>query len=197
VKAGGAPASPVTLVEPDEESERMLSIDETIQNVEKLYQAVTGRPAPDPDGNYSPIPAEKDPVEHIEEQLSRLLSAVGQTMQGAEEAVARATWAPPLTVWENDREMVLAFELPGVPRESVQAVMQGNLLTVHGERPARRGDLALRAAERPVGPFRRTVPLPATTRSVEPAAEMKDGILEIRIPKEGRETAAPREIPVH
>lgn len=174
----------------------MLSIDETIQNVEKLYQAVTGRPAPDPDGNYAPIPAEKDPVEHIEEQLSRLLSAVGQTMQGAEEAVARVTWAPPLTVWENEREIVLAFELPGVPRESIQAVMQGNMLTVHGERPARRGDLELRSAERPVGPFRRTVPLPAGARASEPAAEMKDGTLEIRVPKEGRDSAAPREIPV-
>src|SRR5258706_11052343 len=175
---------------------RMLSIDETIGNVEKLYQAVTGRPAPQPDGAYAPIPAEKDPVEHIEEQLSKLLSAVGQTMQGAETAVARATWAPPLTVWESESETVLPFELPGVAREKVQVVIQGSFLTVHGERPVRRGALTLRAAERPLGPFRRTVPLPAGTRAAQPNAEMRDGVLEVRVTKEAREAAAPREIPI-
>jgi HSP20 family protein len=174
----------------------MLSIDETIENVEKLYQAVTGKPAPQPDGPYAPIPAEKDPVTHIEEQLSRLLSAVGQTVQGAETAVARATWAPPLTVWETERETVLAFDLPGVPKESVQVVLQGNMLTVHGERPLRRGDQTLRASERPLGPFRRTVPLPSGSRKDEPTAELRDGILEVRIPREAREGTAPREIKI-
>jgi len=174
----------------------MQSIDETIVNVEKLYHAVTGKPAPQPDGPYAPIPAEKDPVEHIEEQLSRLLSAVGRTMEGSEEAVARATWAPPVTVWESDRDTILAFEVPGVPRENVQVFLQEGTLTVHGDRPERRGDLTLRAAERPVGPFRRSVPLPSGARGGEPTAELKDGILEVRLPKDAHETTAPKAIKI-
>jgi HSP20 family protein len=173
----------------------MLSIDETIENVEKLYQSVTGRPAPLPDGPYAPIPAEKDPVEHIEEQLSRLLSAVGETVQ-SEESAQRAVWAPPLTIWETDREVLLSFELPGVPRESVQVTLQGDIVTVQGERPPRR-DARLRVSERPIGRFRRTVQLSSSPRENEPAAELRDGILEVRISREGRETSGAREIKIN
>jgi len=174
----------------------MLSIDETIENVEKLYQAVTGRPAPPADTVYAPIPAEKDPVEHVEEQLSRLLSAVGQSVQGGDALWQGASWAPPLSIWESDREMLLSFEVPGVSREHVEIVLQGNLLTIRGQRPSAKGDAKLRASERPLGPFRRTVPLPIAVKSTEPNAQLRDGILEIRIPKEPRENSAPRPIPL-
>jgi len=174
----------------------MLSIDETIENVEKLYQAVTGRPAPPPDSVYAPIPAEKDPIEHVEEQLSRLLSAVGQSVQGGDALWQGASWAPPLSIWESDRELLLSFELPGVAREQVEVVQQGNLLTIRGNRPSVKGDTKLRASERPLGPFRRTVPLPAGVKQVEPNAQMRDGILEIRVPKESREAVQPRPIQV-
>ena len=172
----------------------MLSIDETIENVEKLYQSVTGRPAPQPDGPYAPIPAERDPVEHIEEQLSRLLSAVGETMQ-SEESAPRVVWAPPLSIWETDREVVLSFDVPGVPRENVQVTLQGEVLTVQGERPERR-DAKLRASERPTGRFRRSVPLSSAPRENEPSAELKDGTLEVRIPRDGRDGAGAREIKI-
>lgn len=172
----------------------MLSIDETIENVEKLYQSVTGRPAPQPDGPYAPIPAEKDPVEHIEEQLSRLLSAVGETVE-SETSAQRVVWAPPVSIWEGERDVVLAFDVPGVPRENVQLTLQGEILTIQGERPQRR-DAKLRASERPLGRFRRSVPLSATPRENEPSAELKDGVLEVRIPRDGREGSGTREIKI-
>jgi HSP20 family protein len=172
----------------------MLSIDETIENVEKLYQSVTGRPAPQPDGPYAPIPAEKDPVEHIEEQLSRLLSAVGETVESEQEA-QRVVWSPPVSIWEIDKEVVIAFEVPGVPRESVQVTLQGDVLTVQGERPERR-ESKLRVSERPLGRFRRNVTLSSAPRENEPSAEMKDGILEVRIPRDGREASGAHEIKI-
>jgi HSP20 family protein len=173
----------------------MLAIDEAIENVEKLYQAVTGRPVPQTDGSYAPIPAEKDPAEHVEEQLSRLLSAVGTTVSGGEAARRESTFAPPLSIWEAEREVVFAFDVPGVKREDVEVLVQGHALTVRGTRPAGKEDAVLRASERASGPFFRAVPLPPGLDVGKPNASQKDGVLEVRIPKEPRPDA-PKPIPV-
>jgi HSP20 family protein len=163
----------------------MIAVEEAIQNVEKLYQTVTGRPAPPPETVYAPIPAEKDPVEHVEEQLTRLLASLGQT-----EAMS---WTPPLSLWESENEYLFTFEVPGVARENVDVVIQGNFLTVRGQRRPQDG-VKMRLSERPMGPFRRTVPLPAGIKAGEPNAALRDGLLEVRIPKD-REATAPK--PVH
>jgi HSP20 family molecular chaperone IbpA len=78
----------------------------------------------------------------------------------------------------------------------VQVTLQGDIVTVQGERPPRR-DARLRVSERPIGRFRRTVQLSSSPRENEPAAELRDGILEVRISREGRETSGAREIKIN
>jgi HSP20 family molecular chaperone IbpA len=55
----------------------------------------------------------------------------------------------------------------------------------------------LRGAEYAIGPFRRSILLTSITRAVEPKAEMKDGVLEIRIPKEPGQVTTPKAVRVH
>ena len=73
-------------------------IDSVIGNIEQLYRSVTGREAP-PVGEtpYSPIPPEKDPHQHVEEQLERLLGLLA-AVPGK---WSRKVWAPSISVWEN------------------------------------------------------------------------------------------------
>jgi HSP20 family protein len=156
------------------------TIEETIQQVEMLYRSMTGRDAPPAEGAYAPIPAEKDPSRHVEEQMDRLLSLLGPVP-----ASRVPTWAPAASVAESEAEVVICLDLPGVPREAVQMQQQGELLTVSGERPwPRDEDAPLRLNERPLGAFRRTLWLPA--RPAELTARLRDGVLEIRIRKEVR-----------
>jgi HSP20 family protein len=168
-------------------------VDETIGQVERLYRTLTGAAAPQGDAPYAPIPAEKDPMQHVEEQVSRLIEMLGDF--GARPGLASA-WAPSVCVWENESEILVTLDIPGLKRDQVEIVVQGSALTVSGVRPSRDGGMRLRSSEAPLGAFRRTLMIPAV-RSGEPAAQMKDGVLEIRIPKAAAESVAPRTVPIH
>jgi HSP20 family protein len=170
------------------------SIDETIVNVEKLYSAVTGKEIPSLDATYAPIPAERDPVEHVEEQLRRLLG----TLEGSSAPRAAARFAPPLSVFETDSEIVVTVDLPGVKRENVEVSLQGNALTISGERGAPRGkEATLRLQETAFGPFRRTVLVPNDVKIADGAAQMRDGTLEVRLMREPKKDDAPKVVKVN
>ena len=159
-------------------------VDSTIGKIEQLYQSVTGREAP-PTGEapYAPIPPEKDPQQHVEEQLDRLLGALSS---GRGMAVPR-TWTPCISVLESTKEVVFCVDLPGVSRDAVTLSLTQGWLEVSGERhlpssPAG-NDLQLRWVEGFVGPFRRVVPLPQGAQADRLEAKLQNGILEIRIPR--------------
>jgi HSP20 family molecular chaperone IbpA len=110
-------------------------IDETIANIESLYSAVTGRTPPPTDRPYAPIPAEKDPGQHVEEQLARLSKLLG----GAGfDGHAAGAWTPRMSVWESDDEILVCLDVPGVTRDDLKVTTRGNLITVTGLRPVPR-----------------------------------------------------------
>jgi len=169
-------------------------IDDTIEQVERLYQAVTGRDAPAVEPAYAPIPAEKDPSQHVEEQLTRLIDLLGEVKLGPGDGPG---WAPPVSVWESDAEVLVCVDLPGLRRENVEVVAHGNTLTVSGSRPPGRDGYRLRSSEGGLGAFRRTFFLPGGIPGPEPSAQMRDGVLEIRFPRQPAAARRPRPVPVH
>lgn len=172
-------------------------IEETIARIEQLYQSLTGRAVPRGEAAYAPIPAEKDPAEHVEKQLNQLLTLLGE-LGGDVRPLPHTSWTPSMSVWESHTEIRLCLDLAGVPRENVQVVAQGKILTVSGSRPAPRSeDFRLHSSEAPIGPFRRTVYVPGGMRETEPRAEMKDGVLEIRIQKESSQVTTPRNVRIN
>ena len=103
-----------------------------------------------------------------------------------------------MSVWESHTEIRITVDLPGVARDEVQVVAQGKLLTISGTRSAPKSDdFRLHSSEAPIGPFRRTVFLPGGIRDTEPRAEMKDGVLEIRIHKESSQVTTPRTVRIN
>lgn len=178
------------------ENEPMMAtteIDQTVARIEEFYRVVTGRDAPT--GETSPIPAEKDPAEYVGRKLNQLLELLGAATESTRPAPA---WIPPMTVWESEKEIVIRLDLPGVVRDQVQVTSQHNVLTVSGIRQEPSDSkLRLRSRECPAGPFRRVMLVPAGLRAGEPSAEMKSGVLEIRIARETPEAAAPKAVKVN
>jgi HSP20 family protein len=171
-----------------------VEVDEAIERTEKLYRAMTGEDAP-PAGEsaYAPIPAEKDPTRYVEEQVDRLLTMLRTTPQRT-----AAPWVPQMSVWENDSQILVVIDLAGVTRDRVEVSVQGNVLTVSGERPSPvPEEFRLRINERPLGTFRRTLWIPAGLRSAEAAVSMREGILEIRLPKEPAAVPAVKKLSVN
>jgi len=91
-------------------------------------------------------------------------------------------------------QYVLRAEMPGVdPDKDVDVTIEGDLLTIHGERRAEEREK--NHSEFRYGSFTRTVRLPAGTKRDEVSATYDAGVLEVRIPI-GRESAEATKIPV-
>lgn len=172
------------------------SIDTAIEQVERLYRSVTGRDAP-PVGEqpYATIPPEKVPEEHVQEQVDRLVETLASFSEGGR---AEVEWKPAIAVWEGREELVICVDLPGASRNEVHVAVDRGLLQIHGNRPLQQGKngdgRSLKYVEHPYGKFRRAIPLPLAARVEQLQANLRDGVLEIRIPK--RESSEARNIPV-
>ena len=180
-----------------------VEIDPLIASVERVYQNLTGGPPPPLEEEaYAPIPVERDPGEYVSQHFEQLIEALQQP------APSRHTpWSPPLSVWENEREMVLHVDLPGVKRQDVELSLDADVLSLRARRPPGPWELGaegtkpdgarVRWNERPLGFFERRVVLPPRVDRSEPSARLEDGVLEVRLAKlHSERTPGRREIRV-
>jgi HSP20 family protein len=106
-------------------------------------------------------------------------------------------WVPAVDIYETEKnELVIKAELPEMKREAIAVTVEHGTLTISGERTP--GDDvprdAFRRVERAYGKFSRRFALPRSVDAAQVAAEYKDGVLTVRLPK--REDAKPRTVPV-
>jgi len=96
-----------------------------------------------------------------------------------------STWLPAVDVWETDDELVLSFDLPGIPEDKVAVELDDNVLSVSGERErtAEHSSERFYRFERRFGTFSRSVTLPAGVDESKIQANYSNGVLEIRVPK--------------
>lgn len=103
---------------------------------------------------------------------------------------------PPLNLWEDDDVLYVETELPGFEQNDVEIFVNGdNQLSLKGERrPPELENATWHRQERGHGSFHRVVDLPHYVDSERVAAEFKNGVLTITLPK--REESKPRRIEV-
>jgi len=92
--------------------------------------------------------------------------------------------------------VVVKAQVPGVSKEQIQVTVSERALTIKGQTKAEEKQEEKNYIRREFhsGSFSRTVPLPASVQGEKTTAQLKGGILEIRIPKS--EAACVKEIPV-
>jgi HSP20 family protein len=103
-----------------------------------------------------------------------------------------------MDVIETDQSCEVVMDLPGVKADEVDIHVENNVLTIRGERREEKEERDERRqfhrVERRFGSFARSVVLPCPVNDAEAAAEFRDGVLKIVLPK--TETAKPRKISV-
>lgn len=112
------------------------------------------------------------------------------------ETLAERVWAPAVDVIDKKDKIVVKAELPGVEKKDVKVTVEGDVLTIRGERKAEEKvkDEDYYACELCYGSFSRSVYLPVKVDPAKIKAEFKDGILSVTVPK--AKEAAPKEIEV-
>ena len=105
-------------------------------------------------------------------------------------------WSPALDLYQNNDNVIVRVELPGMRKKDIEISLQDGMLTISGERKSEtaEGDKAERT-ERYVGKFRRSISLPTQVDSSKVAATYRDGILNVTLPK--AEEAKPKQIQVN
>jgi HSP20 family protein len=123
-------------------------------------------------------------------ELERLRGRVGRlfvALQEASEMVAgeAGAWLPPVDLCESETYVTVRVELPGVRAEQIEVGLTNEQLRVRGRKRkgAPRGVISHLCSERSFGQFVRTVPLRWPIRKGGATAELKDGLLTIRLPK--------------
>lgn len=112
------------------------------------------------------------------------------------DALKGASWSPAVDIVETENDIVLKADLPGIDPKDVDVQVQNGTLTLKGERKFE-SDVKednFRRIERVYGSFLRSFALPQTVDADNVAAEYRDGVLEVRLPK--RPEAKPKPIKV-
>ena len=103
-------------------------------------------------------------------------------------------WNPSVEVCEQGDQVRVCIDVPGVEESNIQVEVDGGYLTVRGERQDERGsDPGTRRSEVHYGSFTRRIPLPEGVDADNARAILRNGVLEVRIPRQRRE---PRKVPV-
>ncbi|MFD5898436.1 Hsp20/alpha crystallin family protein [Streptomyces sp. NPDC060366] len=117
-----------------------------------------------------------------------------------QQLLSPGTWsrpsAMPMDAYREGDEYVVAFDLPGVPADTIDIDVERNMLTVRAERrPVAKGDdVQMELSERPLGVFSRQIVLADTLDTERIHADYDAGVLTLRIPI--AERAKPRKISV-
>jgi HSP20 family protein len=127
----------------------------------------------------------------LQNEMSRLMNS----MVGGNGETTR-TWVPALDVWETEKELVYAFDLPGIPEDKISIEFEDGALTVSAERERTEetSQDKLYRFERRFGSFSRTIGLPQGVSEDSINADYKDGVLEIHVAKP--EQPKPRRIQI-
>jgi HSP20 family protein len=96
-----------------------------------------------------------------------------------------ADFAPPVDVHEDGESLVLRAEVPGINRVDIEIGVDGNVLTLKGERKLEKEDSGRKyhRIERSYGSFVRQFQLPTNVDSSAVDARLADGVLTLRLPK--------------
>jgi HSP20 family protein len=120
----------------------------------------------------------------VQSEINRLFDNLLEIRTAGAEAVA-GKWTPNADVLETRDQMIVRFELPGIDGGSIRLAVAGGNLIVSGRKPAPDAGAAARvhSSERGQGEFRRLIHLGVSINPNKAAAEIRDGLLTVVLPK--------------
>ena len=113
-----------------------------------------------------------------------------------ESPASTTAWNPAVDIFENDNEVVVKAELPGMEAKDIDVKLENNVVTLRGERRFEKEakEENYHRVEREYGAFSRVFSLPVTVNPDKVTAEYKDGVLKIVLPK--KEEIKPKPIKI-
>ena len=114
-----------------------------------------------------------------------------------DDSLTTTTFAPPVDIYEDEHNITLKLEVPGIDEKDINVSVENSTLTVHGERKIEKEEKEenFRRVERQYGSFTRSFTLPSSVDSGQVSAHYDKGVLKIKLAKKAE--AKPKQIKVN
>ena len=128
--------------------------------------------------------------------LDRLLDDVMNDVTGTALGTANShtAFTPAIDVRANDDEVVFVCDVPGLKHDDLEITLEEGVLSIKGQRRYEGNDKDRVWLGRSYGAFARSFTLPEYVDADRMTADLADGVLTIRVPKEPK--AKPRKIQI-
>jgi len=135
----------------------------------------------------------------LQNQMNRLFQDYQPTRTGqtGEEFMTTGTFVPPVDIYEDEHNITLKLEVPGIEQNDIDVRVENNTLTVRGERKFEKDvkEENFHRIERTYGSFSRSFTLPNTVNPEQVNADYTNGVLTVTLAK--RAEAKPKQIKVN
>ena len=138
-------------------------------------------------------------ISTMQDRMNRMnrLFRESYSSEGPEEALTSTNFVPPVDIYEDEHSITLKLEVPGIDEKDIDVRIEGNTLTVHGEREIEKEEKEenFRRIERQYGSFTRSFTLPSSVDTAQVSAHYDRGVLRISLAKKA--DAKPKQIKVN
>lgn len=137
-----------------------------------------------------------DPLQTLRSEIERVFEDFPKNLGVSTSGVG--VLRPTLDVSETDDGVRVTVELPGVDESDIDVTLADDVLTIKGEKKSEREEKSetFFRSERSYGMFQRSIPVPSGLDPASVTATMKDGVLEIALPKPPEAKASARKIAI-
>ncbi|AFM24651.1 Hsp20/alpha crystallin family protein [Desulfomonile tiedjei] len=99
--------------------------------------------------------------------------------------ITSKTFSPAVNISENENEILVTAEIPGIEKNDLDISLSGDVLTIKGEKKAEHEEKTenMHRIERSYGSFSRSFALPCEVQEDKINASYKDGVLSLKLPK--------------
>lgn len=154
------------------------------------------------DPGTATLPRYRDPFDDMRAEMDRVFDAfIGRGLGGRPslpQLAASGLLKPDVDIRENEKELVLEAELPGMEAKDINIMLRDGILSLKGEKKSERDEKkdAYHLVERSYGAFERSFELPDIIDENQIKADFEKGVLRIVMPKRPEATKAEKKIPI-
>lgn len=129
-----------------------------------------------------------NPFRELDEVQNRLGSFFGGRLPrfgDGNGSLQLADWSPQVDITEDDKEYLIKADLPEMKKNEIKVNVENGVLSVSGERKTEKEEKnkKFHRIERSYGTFQRSFALPEDADGTKVAAEFKEGVLRVHLPK--------------
>lgn len=132
-------------------------------------------------------------------RFNHLFPSMWSRHSNGEDLLSQENWEPAVDIEEDDEKYTITADLPNVKKEDIKVTVRDGILTLSGERnqESESEDKTYHQVERFHGSYQRSFALPDHVKDDEVVANLRDGVLQVILPKEEESSGNPeREITI-